>query len=69
MGVHFPLVEAPGDIPNDTLDEAMKMDIMSEEYEPPIHSLEVTRDEASMSTTIGDISLLDQFLIYWVPPF
>ena len=42
MGVHFPLVEAPSDIPDNTLDEAMEMDVVSEEHEPPIHSLEVT---------------------------
>ena len=69
MGVCFHLVEAPGDISDNTLDKAIEMDVTSEEHEPPIHSLEVTWDEASMSTTIGDISLLDRSVIYWAPPF
>ena len=67
MGVHFSLVEAPSNILDDTPDEAIEMDVVSEEHEPPIHSLEVTRDEAPISTIISDIFLLDRSIIYWAP--
>ena len=52
MGVTSLFLNASGGIPNDAPDEAMEMDVMSEEHEPPIHSLVVTQDEASMSTTM-----------------
>ena len=35
------------------------MDVKSEESEPPIHPPEVIHDEASMSTTVSDISFLN----------
>ena len=69
MVIGSPLTETPCDIPDDALYEALEMNVVSEEHEPPIHSLEVTRDEASMSTTIDDISLLDRSIICWAPPF
>ena len=43
MGVHFPLTETPSDILDDASNEALVMNIESEEPETPIQPLEVAR--------------------------
>ena len=40
------------------------MDGKSEESEPPIHPPKVSQDEASMNTTVSDISFLNRYIIY-----
>ena len=40
------------------------MDAKSEESEPPIYPPEVIQDEASVSTTVSDISFLNRYIIY-----
>ena len=59
MGVDSSLDEAQGNV----LNEALEMDTESEELAFFIRPLEITEDEASVCTIIGDISLLDRSMI------
>ena len=53
MGADSSLDEAPGNI----LNEALEMDTESEELAFFIRPLEITKDEASICTIIGNISM------------
>ena len=59
MGVDSSLDEAPGNV----LNKALEMDTESEELAFFIWPLEIAKDEASVCTIIGDISLLDRSMI------
>ena len=64
MGVTSLFLNASGGIPDDASDEALEMDTESEELEFSIRPIEIAQDEASMSTIVGDISLLDKSMLY-----
>ena len=59
MGADSSLNEAPGNV----LNKALEMDTKFEELAFFIWPFEIAKDEASMCTIIGDISLLDRSMI------
>ena len=59
MGADSSLDEAPSNV----LNEPLEMDTKFEELAFFIRPLEITEDEASVCTIIGDISLLDRSMI------
>ena len=59
LGVDSSLDKAPGNVPN----EALEMDTESEELAFFIRPLKIAKNEASVCTIIGDISLLDRSMI------
>ena len=59
MGIDSSLDEALSNV----LNEALEMDTESEELVLFIRPLKISKDEASVCTIIGDISLLDRSMI------
>ena len=59
MGAYSSLDETPGNF----LNEALEMDTEYEELAFFIRPLEIAKDEASVCTIIGDISLSDRSMI------